>query len=108
MFNIIELQRKLTEARNEIHRQASEYRPRTAALQKVREEEREKRKQMIQRDVIQLFDEGYNVDQVAYFLEGHVSPSEVARISEFNQRRRKFLMTGNLDLPGQMAGITIG
>jgi hypothetical protein len=33
---------------------------------------------MIQREVIQLFDEGYNVDQVAYFLEGYASSSEVA------------------------------
>ena len=63
---------------------------------------------MIQREVIQLFDEGYNVDQVAYFLEGHVSPSEVARIAEYNEGRRKFLSTGSLHLSGQMAGITIG
>ena len=32
------------------------------------QDEREKRKQMIQRDILQLFDEGYTVDQVAYFL----------------------------------------
>jgi hypothetical protein len=61
---------------------------------------------MIQKDVIQLFDEGYDV--LTYFPEGHVSPSEVARIAEYNQRKRKFLMTGILDLPGQMVGITIG
>jgi hypothetical protein len=29
-------------------------------------------------------------------------------MEEYNQRKRKFLMTGKLDLPGQMAGITIG
>jgi hypothetical protein len=62
---------------------------------------------MIQTEVIELFDEGYTVDQVAYFLEGHVSPSEVARIAEYNQRRRKFLTTGSLDLPGQMVGVSI-
>ena len=87
---------------------STNYRSRTASMTREQQDEKERRRQMIQRDVIQLFDEGYNVDQVAYFLEGYVSPSEVARIAEYNQRRRKFLMTGNLDLPGQMAGITIG
>ena len=108
MFDIVELQRKLTEARNEIHRQQSEYRPRTAALEKVTEKETERRKQMIRREVIQLLDEGYTVDQAVKILEDYASPSEVARIAEYNEGRRKFLMTGNLDLPGQMAGITIG
>jgi len=103
MFNIVELQRKFTEARNEIHRQQqseSEYRPRTASI--TREQ------QKIQREVIQLLDGGYSVDQTVNILEGYASPSEVARIAEYNQRRRKFLMTGKLDLPGQMVGITIG
>ena len=84
------------------------YKSRTASITREQQDEREKRKQMIQRDVIQLFDEGYTVDQTVIILEGYASPSEVARIAEYNQRRRKFLMTGNLDLPGQMAGITIG
>ena len=63
---------------------------------------------MIQRDVIQLLDEGYTVDQTVDILEGYASPSEVARIAEFNEGRRKFLSTGKLHLPGQMAGISIG
>ena len=123
MLDVLGLQWKLTEARNEnqenrtnwyssgngnYNNRSTNYKSRTASITREQQDEREKRKQMIQRDVIQLFDEGYTVDQVAYFLEGHVSPSEVARIAEYNQRRRKFLMTGNLDLPGQMAGITIG
>ena len=111
MFNIVELQRKFTKARNEIHRQQqseSEYRPRTASITRKQQNEREKRKQMIQREVIQLLDGGYSVDQSVNILEGYASPSEVARIAEYNQRRRKFLMTGKLDLPGQMVGITIG
>ena len=108
MFDIVELQRKLTEALNEKHRQHSEHRPRTASITREQQDERERRKQMIQRDVIQLFDEGYTVDQVAYFLEGYASPSEVARITEYNEGRRKFLSTGRLHLPGQIVGITIG
>ena len=130
MSSIIELQRKLQENMDRIeaagrgipetmplyliggngndNNRSTNYKSRTASMTREQQDERERRKQMIQRDVIQLFDEGYTVDQVAYFLEGHVSPSEVARIAEYNQRRRKFLMTGNLDLPGQMVGITIG
>ena len=130
MSSIIELQRKMQENRDRIEATAravpetqspyliggngnynnrgTNYKSRTASITREQQDEREKQKQMIQRDVIQLLDEGYTVDQVAYFLGGHVSPSEVARIAEYNQRRRKFLMTGNLDLPGQMAGITIG
>ena len=104
MFNIIELQRKLTEARNEIHRQQLEYRPRTASITREQQDERERRKQ----EVIQLLDEGYTVDQTVSILEGYASPSEVARIAEFNEGRRKFLSTGKLHLPGQMVGITIG
>jgi hypothetical protein len=49
--------------------------------------------------------EGYNADQASYILD--IPLSEVARIEEHNQRRRKFLMTGKLDLPGQMAGVSI-
>ena len=123
MLDVLELQWKLTQARNEnpenrasrysssngnYNNRSNKYKSRTASITRKQQDEREKRKQMIQRDILQLFDEGYTVDQVAYFLEGHVSPSEVARIAEYNQRRRKFLMTGILDLPGQMAGITIG
>jgi hypothetical protein len=54
---------------------STNYKSRTASMTREQQDERERRKQMIQRDVIQLFDEGYTVDQVAYFLEGHVSPS---------------------------------
>ena len=123
MYNIVELQRKLTEARNEIQENranwyssgngnynssSTNYKSRTASIRREQQDERERRKQMIQREVIQLFDEDHTVDQVAYFLEGYASPSEVARIAEYNQRRRKFLMTGNLDLLGQTVGITIG
>lgn len=125
MLDVLGLQWKLTQARNEnqenrarwyssgngngnYNNRSTNYKSRTASITGEQQDERERRKQMIQRDVIQLFDEGYTIDQVAYFLEGHVSPSEVARIAEYNQRRRKFLMTGSLDLPGQMAGITIG
>ena len=50
----------------------------------------------------------YNINQTVSILEGYASPSEVARIAEFNEGRRKFLSTGRLHLPGQMAGITIG
>ena len=123
MLDVLELQWKLTQARNEnpenrtnwyssgngnYNNRSNNYKSRTASITREQQDEREKRKQMIQRDVIQLFDEGYTVDQTVKILEGYASPSEVARIAEYNQRRRKFLMTGNLDLPGQMAGITIG
>lgn len=50
----------------------------------------------------EMNDEGYTVDQLAYFLEDYANPSEVARITEFNERRRKFLSTGRLSLPNQV------
>ena len=87
---------------------SNNYKSRTASITREQQDERERRKQMIQREVIQLFDEGYTVDQTVSILEGYASPSEVARIAEYNEGRRKFLRTGRLDLPGQMAGITIG
>jgi rRNA processing protein Krr1/Pno1 len=124
MSDVLGLQWKLTEARNEnlqenrtnwyssgngnYNNRSTNYRSRTASITREQQDEREKRKQMIQREVIQLLDEGYSVDQTVNILEDYASPSEVARIAEYNQRRRKFLMTGNLDLPGQMVGITIG
>jgi len=49
--------------------------------------------------------EGYNADQTSYILD--IPLSEVARIEEYNQRKQKFLMTGKLDLPEQMAGVSI-
>ena len=101
-MHIVELQRKLMEARNEIH-QPSKYRVRTAAVEA--EKEKERQKQARERDVILLLKEGYNADQASYIL--NIPHSEVARIEDDNQRRRKFLMTGNLDLPGQIAGISI-
>ena len=129
-ISIIELQRKMQENRDRIEATAravpetqspyliggngnynsssNNYKSRTASITREQHDERERRKQMIQREVIQLFDEGYTVNQVAYFLEGYASPSEVARIAEFNEGRRKFLSTGKLHLPGQMAGISIG
>ena len=123
MLDVLELQWKLTQARNEnqenrtnwyrsgninYNNRSTNYKSRTASITREQQDERERRKQMIQRDVIQLLDEGYTVDQIVKILEDYASPSEVARIVEYNQRRRKFLMTGNWDLPGQMAGITIG
>jgi len=59
-MHIVELQRKLMEARNEIHHQQSKYRPRTAAV--------EKEKRTRERDVILLLNEGYNADQASYIL----------------------------------------
>ena len=94
MFDLVELQRKLQEARNEI---INSYRLRTAAVVKE--------KQTRERDIISLLIDGYNADQAAYIL--NIPHSEVARIVEDSQRRRKFLMTGNLDLPGQMTGVSI-
>jgi hypothetical protein len=114
MSDIIELQRKLTENRNrQIEQQQYEqrllneqqYRLRTAALGKDKEMEKEREKEATKRDVISLLNEGYNADQTSYILD--IPLSEVARIEEYNQRKRKFLMTGILDLPGQMAGISI-
>jgi hypothetical protein len=100
--DIVELEHKLQENRNRINpntTSTSEYKLRTAAVEKEREKERR------EKDVIQLFDEGYNADQASYILD--IPFSEVARIEEHNQRRRKFLMTGKLDLPGESTGISI-
>ena len=95
MFDLVELQRKLQEARNEIIHTpnsgiTSKYRLRTAAVEK---------------DAIELLELGVNPSEISNLLG--IRPSEVARIEEDNQRRRKFLMTGNLDLPGQMTGVSI-
>ena len=68
----------------------SKYRPRTEAIEK---------------DAIELLELGVNPTEISNLLG--IRPSEVARIEEDNQRRRKFLMTGNRDLPGQMAGVSI-
>ncbi len=97
MFDLVELQRKLQEARNEITHPAnsgniSKYRLRTAAVEK-------------EKDAIELLELGVNPTEISNLLG--VRLSEVARIEEDNQRRRKFLMTGDLDLPGQTAGVSI-
>jgi hypothetical protein len=55
--------------------------------------------------MVGLLNEGYNADEASYILD--IPLSEVARIVEYNQRKRKFLMTGRLDLPDQMVGISI-
>jgi ATP/maltotriose-dependent transcriptional regulator MalT len=109
MLDIVELQRKLTENRNQqIEQQQQQsinfqqYRLRTAALEK--EKGKERQKQAREREVVELLNEGYNADQASYILD--IPLSEVARIEEYNQRRRKFLMTGILDLPDQMVGIS--
>jgi hypothetical protein len=47
---------------------------------------------MRERDVVALLNEGYNANQASYILD--IPLSEVARIEEYNQRKRKFLMTG--------------
>jgi ATP/maltotriose-dependent transcriptional regulator MalT len=115
-MHIVELQRKLMDNRNlqiQQQRQAAQqqsvsdqqYMRRTAALEKEEEKEKERQKQERERDVVGLLNEGYNTYQASYILE--IPLSEVARIEEYNQRKRKFLKTGNLDLPGQMAGISI-
>ena len=56
----------------------------------------EEEKQTRERDVISLLIDGYNADQASYIL--NIPVSEVARIEEDNQRRRKFLMTGDSGL----------
>jgi hypothetical protein len=122
MSHIVELQWRLTKTRNEIqenrtrwhssgngnyNNRSTNYKSRTASITREQQDEREKRKQMIQREVIQLLDEGYTVDQTVDILRGYVIPSEVARIAEFNEGRRKFLSTGRLGLPGLMVGVSI-
>ena len=97
MFDLVELQRKLQEARNEIIHTPnsgiiSKYRLRTAAVEK-------------EKDAIELLELGVNPTEISDLLG--IRLSEIARIEEDTQRRRKFLMTGNLDLPGQMVGISI-
>jgi sortase (surface protein transpeptidase) len=114
LLDIVELQRKLTENRNrQIEEQQYEqqlindqqYRLRTAALIKEKQQEKERQKQTRERDVVGLLDEGYNADQASYILE--IPLSEVARIEEYNRKKRKFLATGVLELPDQMVGISI-
>jgi hypothetical protein len=93
--DIIELQHKLSEARGEdvtgssrikarLASSTSKYRLRTAAAV-----EKDKK------DASELLMLGVNPHEVSDLLG--ISLSEIARIEEDNQRRRKFLMTGNLD-----------
>jgi len=111
MSDIIELQHKLTENRNrQIEEQQGlineqQYRPRTASIEKDKEKEKDRQRQTREREVVGLLNEGYDADQTSYILD--VPLSEVARIEEYNQRKRKFLRTGILDLPGEMVGISI-
>ena len=100
--HIVELQHKLQENRNRINSStnnsnstsSTEYKLKTAAV----EEEKEK-------DVIELLNSGYNAGEASYILG--IGLSELARIEERNQARCKFLMTGELDLPGESTGISI-
>jgi ATP/maltotriose-dependent transcriptional regulator MalT len=111
MSDIIELQHKIEENRKrQIEQQQQlindqQYRLRTAALGKEKQQEKDRLKQMRERKVVGLLDEGYNADQASYILD--IPLSEVARIEEYNQKKRKFLMTGILDLPDQMVAISI-
>ena len=106
-MHIVELQRKLQEARNDekiIHHytsnsissssnsSSSKYRSRIAAVDH-------------HRDASELLELGVSPGEVSDLLG--MPLSEVARIEEYNQRRRKFLTTGNLELHGSGVGITI-
>ena len=107
-MHIVELQRKLQEARNDekiIHHYpsnsissssnsstSSKYRSRIAAVDH-------------HRDASELLELGVAPGEVSDLLG--MPLSEVARIQEYNQRRRKFLTTGNLELHGSGVGITI-
>ncbi len=106
-MHIVELQRKLQEARNDekiinhypsngisssSNSSSSKYRSRIAAVDH-------------HRDASELLELGVSPGEVSVLLG--MPLSEVARIQEYNQKRRKFLTTGNLDLPGQAAGLSI-
>jgi hypothetical protein len=82
-----------------------QYRIRVAALEKDKEEQQERQKRIREMDIIGLLNEGYGAYQASYIL--NIPLSEVACIEEYNRRRWKFLMTGILDLPDQMAGVSI-
>jgi len=97
-MHIVELQHELQEARNEINHPSnsstSKCRPRTAAVDHSH-------------DASELLELGVDAHEVSELCGMH--PSQVARIQEYNLKRRRFLMTGNLDsLPrrGAAAGIT--
>jgi ATP/maltotriose-dependent transcriptional regulator MalT len=107
MTDIVELQHKIYEIRKQqqLQQQQEQHRIRTAAIEKEKEEEKERQRQTRERDVIGLLNEGYDAYQASYILE--IPLSEVALIEEYNQRKRKFLTTGILDLPDQMVGISI-
>lgn len=87
MFDLVELQRKLQEARNEII-----HPPNSGNISKYR-----LRTPTVEKDAIELLELGVNPSEISNLLG--IRLSEVARIKEDNPRRRKFLMTGNLDLP---------
>jgi hypothetical protein len=69
----------------------SNYRLRTDV---VVEKEKEK-------DAIELLELGVSYTEISNLLD--IRLSELARIEEYNQKRREFLMTSDLDLPGQTA-----
>jgi hypothetical protein len=99
--DIIELQHKLSENRGTLYTtrtgsssssnssSSKYYRPRTAAatatITKVDHSQ----------DANELLELGVSPHEVSDLLG--MSLSEIARIQEYNQKKRKFLMTGNLD-----------
>lgn len=84
MIDTIELQRKLMEARNGIHQHSKYIVPRTAAAKK-------------EKDAIELLELGVSPTEISNLLG--ILLSEVARIQEHDRKRRKFLATGELELP---------
>jgi len=82
---IVELHRGLQQARNEEVQPNSKYRIHTAATA------------VLEKDASELLESGVNPDEVSDLL--NMPLSEVARIQEHNRMRRKYLTTGDLELP---------
>jgi galactokinase len=92
MNDIVELQHKLMEAQGKIL--PTKYRARTAAVD----------------DAAKLIKAGYSTGDISDFLgiSVDVIESERNRIQEDNQRRRKFLQTGDIgDNPNALAHFPI-
>ena len=91
MSDIIELQRKLQEARNDpsIHK----VRMRTAQLD----------------DAAKLLKAGFSPEEITYFQNIPLAQvkAEQARLAERDRAKQRYLQTLNMEFPGKMAHVSI-
>ena len=93
MFDLVDLQHKLQESRNEV-RPPSRIRMRTAAIDKAH---------------ILLESGLFSPEEVSYFQQIPMSEvlAEKARMEQHEEMKRRYRETLTIDLPGQLAHVSI-